>query len=495
MIRVVVFLVVVALAALGVAWLADRPGEVSIVWLDHRADTSVMVGFAALALFAVLVIIVWALVRLILRSPRLLAQHRQRRRVARGLHAINHGLIAIGAGDAKAALRHAADAKRLAAHEPLTLLLTAQAAQLAGQPAQAEQTFGIMAARDDTRLLGLHGLFIEAQRRGDTTTARGLAEQATQSAPALGWAARAVLEHRCLAGDWSGALAALDGMMQSALIDKAQYRRQRAVLLTGRARAVSDRDLAKTLALEAVKLAPDLVPAATLAGKFLSDAGETRRAGRVLDAAWKAHPHPDLAAAYIHLKPGDSARERLTRARTLTRQTVEQPEGALALARAAVDAGEFGIARAALNRFLAAPTQRIALLMAEIEEKEHGDVGRAREWMARALRALRDPAWTADGVVSDTWHPVSPLTGRIDAFAWRVPVAQLSAPVVDAAIAAPAATDVATGIEPKLESKLEPKREAEPPSAFAEAKPVERGPAVIPLVLIPDDPGPDHEPV
>ena len=39
--------------------------------------------------------------------------------------------------------------------------------------------------------------------------------------------------------------------------------------------------------------------------------------------------------------------------------------------------------------------------MAEIEEAE-GDVGRSREWMARAMRAAPDPAWTADGVVSDT---------------------------------------------------------------------------------------------
>jgi len=46
-------------------------------------------------------------------------------------------------------------------------------------------------------------------------------------------------------------------------------------------------------------------------------------------------------------------------------------------------------------------------VMAEIEEKEHGDEGRAREWMTRAVHARRDPAWTADGVVSERWMPVS----------------------------------------------------------------------------------------
>ena len=64
------------------------------------------------------------------------------------------------------------------------------------------------------------------------------------------------------------------------------------------------------------------------------------------------------------------------------------------------------------------------MLMAELEQLE-GDEGRAREWMGRALNAARDPAWTADGFVSDRWLPVSPVTGRLDAFQWKVPVAEL----------------------------------------------------------------------
>ena len=68
------------------------------------------------------------------------------------------------------------------------------------------------------------------------------------------------------------------------------------------------------------------------------------------------------------------------------------------------------------------------MLMAELEEAETGDRGRAREWLARAVRAPRDPAWTADGVVLEKWAPVSPVTGRIDAVEWKVPVAELAPP-------------------------------------------------------------------
>src|SRR6185437_12271456 len=107
---------------------------------------------------------------------------------------------------------------------------------------------------------------------------------------------------------------------------------------------------------------------------------------RIIETAWKANPHPDLAEAYAHLRLGDSARERLTRIEALAQKTPGHVESALAVARVAIDAHEFGVARVMLKPLLNEPTQRVAELMAEIEERESGDEGRAREWMARALR-------------------------------------------------------------------------------------------------------------
>jgi HemY protein len=199
------------------------------------------------------------------------------------------------------------------------------------------------------------------------------------------------------------------------------------VLLTARALELEkvDRDLSRESVMEAVKLAPTLVPAAVLASKFESEAHQIRRSMRLVETAWLAQPHPDLADAYSHVKLGDSARQRLVRVETLAAKMPGHIEGALAIARAAIDASEFTKAREALAPFIAAPTQRVALLMAEIERTEHGDSGRARAWTLRAVRALHDPAWTADGYVSDRWRPVSPVTGRLDAFQWQTPVAAL----------------------------------------------------------------------
>ena len=94
------------------------------------------------------------------------------------------------------------------------------------------------------------------------------------------------------------------------------------MLLTARALAVeeTERDNARALALEALKLAPTLVPAAELAGRLLGENGELRRASRVIEKAWQANPHPDLADTYAHLRPADSARERLARVQALAQK-------------------------------------------------------------------------------------------------------------------------------------------------------------------------------
>ena len=153
---------------------------------------------------------------------------------------------------------------------------------------------------------------------------------------------------------------------------------------------------------------------------------------RIVETAWLAQPHPDLADAYAHVKLGDSARQRLVRVETLAAKAPGHIEARWRSRAPRSTPRNLRSAREALAPFIAAPTQRVAMLMAEIERTEHGDTGRARAWTLRAVRALHDPAWTADGYVSDRWRPVSPVTGRLDAFQWQTPVAALPSDKGDA---------------------------------------------------------------
>src|SRR5262249_29428378 len=351
MLRVVIYLLIGGLLSAAAAWLADRPGDVTMTWQRWRIDTSVMMLAVGVLIVATLSAMLWTFVRAILRAPDVLWRYLRTRRGVRGYLAVSQGLIAVGSGDARAARRFADEANRIAPAEPLTLLLGAQASQLAGDRAAAERTFLAMAAREDTRLLGLHGLFIEAQRRDDATAARAYAEEAAKSINAPAWAGLAVFDARCRAGDWTGSLERLDRNMKAGLLDRNAYRRQRAVLLTARALAPEESDPAgmRALALEAVKLEPTLVPAAALAGRRPGESGALRRASRLVEAAWRANPHPDLADTYAYLRPGSSARDRLARVQTLAQMAPGHIEGALAVARAALDAQEFATARQALD--------------------------------------------------------------------------------------------------------------------------------------------------
>ncbi|WP_439401818.1 heme biosynthesis protein HemY [Bradyrhizobium sp. DASA03068] len=431
MLRIVLFLVLIALAAAGAAWVADQPGDLVLTAGSFRISTTLPRFVFLLGLFAASVVLVWSVLTMVWRMPGRMRRRRHDKRHARGRHAITHGLLAIGHGDPALARRHAEAARRHAPNDPLALLLHAQSAQLEGNRDEAQRVFRVMAEREDTRLLGLRGLFIEAQRADDAVGAVMIAEEAIKLSPSATWASHAVLGFRCARGDWSGALAILDSNLSAGLIDKQTYRRQRGVLLTARALELEtmDRDVARESAMEAVKLAPTLVPAAVLAAKFESEAHQVRRAMKMVEAAWLANPHPDLAEAYAHVKLGDTAWHRLQRVETLAAKTpADKPgyvEGQLAIARAAIEASEFARAREVLAPYLKDPTQRVALLMAELERTEYGDGGRARAWTLRAVRARLDPAWTADGYVSDRWRPVSPVTGRLDAFQWQTPVASL----------------------------------------------------------------------
>ena len=485
MIRVLAFLVAAALIAVGFAWVADHPGELAITWMGYRIETSMMVAALGVLALMVVVVLLWSLVRFIVRSPEQVSLFFRHRRAMKGYLAISRGLIAVGAVNLRLARKSADEANRLSPGDPLTLLLAAQSAQMAGDRAGAEDAFRAMAARDDTKAIGLRGLFVEAQRRDDPRAALLAAEEAAKAEPSLAWAGEAVLDYRCATGDWAGALEALERMKGA--LEKPAYRRKRAVLLTARALALDaiDRDTSRAAVLEAVKLAPDLVPAAALAGRRLAEAGNMRRAGKILLAAWSANPHSDIAETYANLRFGDSARERLARVKKLAERVPGQLEGALALARAALEAKDFASARAALAPYLSAPTRRVAILMADIEEAEHGDQGRVREWMGRAMRASGDPMWTGDGVVSDRWLPVTP-NGRLDGFEWKLPLAEIGAsqPVIEVSEPAPPLAAPGARAEGKPSPQDQPLA-AKPPQT---TKPVE---AVIPLVHAPDDPGPD----
>jgi HemY protein len=425
MIRLVLFLLGVIALATGLAWLADRPGSLLVTWQGYEIETSV---FRAVVIFAALIgfaLLVWTVLTQIWSSPAAVSHFLTRRRQRRGLDALSSGMIAIGAGDRSMATRYALQARKSLPNEPLTHLLRAQAAQLSGDKVTARRIFEAMLASPDTEQLGLRGLFLEAGREGEREAQRQFAERALGLNPKLSWPVEALFDLQCKAGDWAGALGTLALAKRHHHIERPDSDRRRAVLLTAQAQVLEedDPDKALTLALEAHGLAPSLIPAAGIAGRLLAARGNTPRAAKVIQKTWAKSPHPELATAYAYARIGDSPRDRLDRVKQLFALNPHSIESSIAVALAAIEAHDYAEARRILQPFTETGlTRRVAALLARTEAEESGDKGRAREWLARAVSAPRDAAWTADGVVSDRWAPISPVTGALDAFEWRVPI-------------------------------------------------------------------------
>lgn len=528
MIKLLGFLLLLAGLAFGFATLADTDGHVLLQIGDTEYRLSLVVALVGLLLLTAGLMLLWAIVRLVFRLPSLLGLANRMRRQAKGQQAVARGLIAVGAGDARLALRQAQESRRLLGQEPLSLLLTAQAAQLSGDQKGAEAAFRAMAERADTQTLGLRGLYIEAERRQDSAAAFGYAEEALRRAPDAAWASDAMLGFRAAAADWRAAIAIVDQAISRRLVDREEGRRRRAVLLTAAALAAQEHqpEDAFALAMEALRMMPGLVPAAVVAAGRLAARGDYAKASRILETAWKECPHPDLAETYLNVRQGDSALDRLKRARALQRLMPQARESRFAVARAALDAREFTAARDALDALvLEKPTVRACLMMAELEEIESGNQGLVRAWLARASRAPRDPAWVADGVVSDSWAPLAPVSGRIGGWEWREPPQALEthmraridadrfepAPAPEPAlIEVPAAAVPPPAPVAAVEGIAEPAL-AEAPDSAAPVAPADPQPLATPLPappvsagsgaeaepfrpIIPDDPGPDPEP-
>ena len=460
---------IAAFVAAGV-FFADNPGRVEIVWQGWRIDTSVgILVAAAVVAAAVMMLLFWLLSR-IMASPRAYLRRRRERRRRAGYRALTQGMVAVAAGDPQEARRHARRAEVLLAEPPLTLLLSAQAAQLGGDETAAKKFFTQMLDRPETEFLGLRGLLNQALHEGDHATARSLADRAVTFSPKTRWAVLSLFELEVRDGRWEAARDTLAQAVKHRVVAPAAARHHRGAILyemslAALTRGARQRSLA--LAAEAQALAPDLAPPAVSRARLLLEDHRTRRAAKAVERAWQTAPHPQLAQLYGAIWKGDAPLARIARFERLAARYPAARESHIALAEAALAAQLWGEARRHLERAIAAdpppaapipanpasavsilapegsallaasasgavglgkhsvgPSVQLCLMMARLEEAEHDDLARMREWLDRAARAVPDPRYVCAscGGESADWHSLCPRCNAFDTLAWRTPV-------------------------------------------------------------------------
>ncbi|PWR18869.1 heme biosynthesis protein HemY [Zavarzinia compransoris] len=422
-----IFAVLLGIAAVA-AWLADRPGAIAVEWLGYRIETSVGVLLVALVLLVAVLAALGRLILLVSRGPRILARRRELKRRRQGELALVRGLVAVAAGDARDAKKQAVAAEGATEGSPLALLLAAQAAQLNGDMAAAERAYHLMLENDETKFLGLRGLIVMARRRGDNDTALARAREAQALRPGAPWVASEIFGLQAALGEWRAAEETLVGALRHKLIDNAEGKRHRAVVLVGQADAAlarGDTREALSLAETAHTLAPGLIAATTRLARLLATSGKLRKAERLIENAWGESPHPDLADAYAAIAPEASEEEKAKRLQTLAAINPGARESRLLAAEQSLNLRQWAVAREALMVLVTnnEATRRTFDLLAELERREKGDERRAAEWHEKANSGEGEPRWFCDacGHTPAAWAPHCPACHSFDSLHWRAP--------------------------------------------------------------------------
>lgn len=433
--KIALFLVLVAALALGATHLAESGEGVRIVALGTEYTLGPLQLVIALALLVAavwlamrLIGLVVALLRFLNGDETALSRYFDRNRERKGYEALAEGMLAIASGEGRLALSKAARAERYLHRPELTNLLTAQAAEIAGDSKKAGEVYRRMLSDQRTRFVGVRGLLAQKLAEGDTATALKLAEKAFALNPRHQEVQNTLLQLQTGSGNWAGARSVLNSKLQQGLLPKDVHRRRDAVLALQEARAILDEGAtveAQEAAIAANKASPDLIPAAAMAAKAHIAKGDGRNAARVLRRAWEAQPHPELAAAYAAISPGEAPRDRLKRFEKLLAARPDHEESKLVRAELNIAAEDFPAARRALGDLVEMhPTARALTLMAAIERGEGADDAVVRGWLTRALSAPRGKQWCCDKCqnIQAHWSPVCDNCGGFDTLSWREPV-------------------------------------------------------------------------
>ncbi|WP_213685564.1 heme biosynthesis HemY N-terminal domain-containing protein [Roseicyclus sp.] len=383
----------------------------------------------------VLLISVWLLFKLVgllVASLRFLngdetaiSRYFNRRAERKGYEALAEGMMALAAGEGRLAIRKAERAETYLGRPELTKLVVAQGAEMVGDTALATATFKALVADDRTRFVGVRGLMKQKLAAGDTETALKLAEKALAIRPRNEEVQTTLLQLQARHEDWAGARATLAAALRSGNLPREVHKRRDAVLALAHARdAMAEGKIAEATrdAETAQRMAPGLVPAAVMAARLAIADGKAKQADKIVKAAWATDPHPDLAAAFAEIAPGETPAERVKRFKPLLAKHAGHPEAKMLEAELQIAAEDFPAARRALGDLAEThPTARTLTIMAAIERGAGAEDRLVRAWLAKAVMAPRGMQWVCDscGHIHAEWRPVCTHCGSFDRLSWQ----------------------------------------------------------------------------
>ena len=461
LLKIVLFMALVAAAAWGAGMLMETDGGMRIAFAGNEYTLGPLQSVVALLILLAAAWVLFKVVALVVTFLRFAAGDKtaidrffDRRRERKGYDALAEGMMALASGEGKQAIAKATKAEKLLRRPELTTLLTAQAAEQAGDKKMAESAYKKLLRDERTRFVGVRGLMKQQLHAGNTDTALALAEKAFSLRPGHAETQDVLLGLQANAHDWSGARKTLGAKLKFGALPRDVHKRRDAVLALGEAKDIVDEKSsveAREKAVEANRLSPDLIPAAVMAADGFIEQNKPRNATRLLKKAWGAQPHPDLAAAFARIQPDETSEQRIKRFGALTAQHPDHPETKMLAAELQIAAEDYPAARKAIGDLAESePSARALTIMAAIERGMGSDDAVVKGWLARALTAPRGPQWVCDNCnrVHAEWEPVCEGCDSFDTLSWKEPE--------DAALPLPAGAEMLPLIVGQIEGPSQP---------------------------------------
>lgn len=424
MIRLLFFIVLLIAASIGAAWFIENDGSIIVEWMGYRIQTSV--GFAIIS-GIVLVAICTVIVESFLWVRSLPERYQRKRREKmreNGITALTEGFAAIASNDVKNARRLTAKAESCLGKLPVTQLLSAQTAKLEGNVEQAKQTYSGMLEHKETEIIAIKGLLLQAREEGDIKKAIFLAEKASAQAKNADWPIAILLDLYKHNKEWGKLEETIDRAISKKILNRKQAMHMLAVCSLAKATdhiEQGEHERALGLALSALKLIPDFVPALIQIARLHMTSNHHKQAIKLIEKHWSRSPHPALLSLYMEAMEESSPAQILQLAEKLAAKSTPLAENYTVLGRYAMRTDQLERADVNLQASLKLhETQEAALLHAELLRRKNASNDQINAAENRALSAQKAPAWhcTACGHVTASWDATCPHCHSFDSLEW-----------------------------------------------------------------------------
>lgn len=431
MLQLVWFLTKIGLLVAGALWLAARPGQVDIQWMEY--EITIHFGFFLL-LFFVLLLLTIGLTRFSLFFTGLPGRQKLKKTIKnneKGMEALTLSISSATAGDYGHSQYQAERAmKLLPGSQPIPLLLQANAMRKQGNHQKAEESLKEMLSHPEGAVLAARALIKNAVEQNNVVGALSYARTAEKDYKGKdkGWLLATLYELEAKAGNWQDAENSLNKAVKAKAVEKSKAEEAFIAIRTSLAiehQLNDDTKNAVKLLKSVLKKDPAFVPAVRNLFQLYMKQGKKRAAANLIKKAWSKAPNPlfkDLwaeAGASFNKNSND-----VSWLRKLTNHYPKHIESYLAHAENNIHTENYEYAKQNLELATEVDEQRrIYKLWITLTEKTGGSEASVRHRIEQMADAKTDPTWVCalTGQTYDQWNAIAEPHGSFNTIIWSSP--------------------------------------------------------------------------